>query len=142
MRAVYAFAPQLKDGKPKTYEECYGVAPLDHRDDREEMEIAIRVVFDGLRLKEGRIVSVARCPEHGLHGCRETCFECGKPVEQVPMVELDFPCCDECGGTGRYPVSEYNARVHKQIGTLCPRCNGSGTRFDLSRRPVEQGDTK
>lgn len=29
---------------------------------------------------------IARCPEHGLHGQRETCFECGAPVEQVAMV--------------------------------------------------------
>ena len=28
----------------------------------------------------GAIVSIAYCPEHGLHGL---CFECGKPVEQV-----------------------------------------------------------
>lgn len=31
-------------------------------------------------------VLIARCPEHGLHGQREACFECGGPVEQVPMV--------------------------------------------------------
>jgi hypothetical protein len=34
------------------------------------------------------IVYIARCPEHGLHGCRETCHDCGGPVEQVPMVEV------------------------------------------------------
>lgn len=34
------------------------------------------------------VVYVARCPEHGLHGCRQECFECGGPVEQVPMVPL------------------------------------------------------
>lgn len=33
------------------------------------------------------VVYIARCPEHGLHGARDTCFVCGKPVEQVPMVE-------------------------------------------------------
>lgn len=32
------------------------------------------------------VVNIARCPEHGLHGCRETCFVCGVSVEQVPMV--------------------------------------------------------
>lgn len=31
-------------------------------------------------------VLIARCPEHGLHGCRNECFVCGQPVEQVPMV--------------------------------------------------------
>lgn len=33
-------------------------------------------------------VYIARCPEHGLHGCRQECFECRGPVEQVPMVEI------------------------------------------------------
>lgn len=31
---------------------------------------------------------IARCPEHGLHGERTECFECGGPVEQVAMVPL------------------------------------------------------
>jgi hypothetical protein len=35
-----------------------------------------------------QIVHVARCPEHGLHGCRTECHCCGGPVEQVPMVEV------------------------------------------------------
>lgn len=34
------------------------------------------------------VLTIARCPEHGLHGCRDTCFECGGPVEQVAMVEV------------------------------------------------------
>lgn len=34
------------------------------------------------------IVYFARCPEHGLHGCRTNCFECGEEAEQVPMVAL------------------------------------------------------
>lgn len=33
----------------------------------------------------GETVNIAYCPEHGLHGARDTCFECGKPVEQIPM---------------------------------------------------------
>lgn len=33
-------------------------------------------------------VNIARCPEHGLHGARDECFECGKPVEQIPMVPV------------------------------------------------------
>lgn len=32
--------------------------------------------------------NIAWCPEHGLHGARDTCFECGEPVEQIPMVPL------------------------------------------------------
>lgn len=35
-----------------------------------------------------RVVNIARCPEHGLHGCRTECFVCGGPVEQVPMVPV------------------------------------------------------
>ncbi len=34
------------------------------------------------------VVSIARCPEHGLHGERTDCFVCGGDVEQVRMVEL------------------------------------------------------
>lgn len=33
-------------------------------------------------------VSIARCPEHGLHGERTECFICGGPVEQVEMVPV------------------------------------------------------
>jgi hypothetical protein len=32
-----------------------------------------------------KIVEVAYCPDHGLHGARDTCFVCGKPVQQIPM---------------------------------------------------------
>jgi hypothetical protein len=52
------------------------------------MEAAIRAA-DRERAKGAKVVYVARCSEHGLHGCRDTCFECGEPVEQVPMVELE-----------------------------------------------------
>jgi len=34
------------------------------------------------------IYFIARCPVHGLHGERTECFECGGPVEQVPMREV------------------------------------------------------
>lgn len=37
-------------------------------------------------LAAGETVTVACCPEHGLHGERDTCFECGGPVEQIPMM--------------------------------------------------------
>jgi hypothetical protein len=32
------------------------------------------------------VVHIARCPEHGLHGARKTCFICEGDVDQVPMV--------------------------------------------------------
>jgi hypothetical protein len=34
-------------------------------------------------------VSIACCPDHGLHGARERCFVCGGDVEQIPMVPCD-----------------------------------------------------
>ena len=34
------------------------------------------------------VVYFAWCAEHGLHGCRTRCYECGVEVEQVPMVAL------------------------------------------------------
>lgn len=42
-------------------------------------------------------VSIARCPVHGLHGCREICFafecegerDCDGRVEQVPHIAWD-----------------------------------------------------
>lgn len=36
------------------------------------------------------VVHIARCPAHGLHGERAECFECGEPVERVPMVAVDY----------------------------------------------------
>ncbi len=33
-------------------------------------------------------VNIARCPTHGLHGERTTCFVCQSPVEQEAMVPL------------------------------------------------------
>lgn len=32
-------------------------------------------------------VKIAYCSEHGLHGQRDTCFECGAPAQQIPMVQ-------------------------------------------------------
>lgn len=32
------------------------------------------------------VIHIARCAEHGLHGERVTCFECGHAAEQVPMI--------------------------------------------------------
>lgn len=33
-------------------------------------------------------VLIARCPQHGLHGERDSCFVCGGPVEQVLMAPV------------------------------------------------------
>lgn len=33
----------------------------------------------------GETFTIACCPTHGLHGGRETCFECGVRCEQVPV---------------------------------------------------------
>lgn len=35
---------------------------------------------------------IAWCEEHGLHGARDRCFECDKPVEQIRMVSIDELC--------------------------------------------------
>jgi hypothetical protein len=37
----------------------------------------------------GQSVTIARCPEHGLHGERTECFVCGGPVEQIEMVPVN-----------------------------------------------------
>jgi hypothetical protein len=39
-------------------------------------------------------VFVPRCPEHGLQGQRDDCFECGGRVEQIPLVSADW--LDRC----------------------------------------------
>lgn len=46
------------------------------------------------------VVKVARCPEHGLHGQRETCFDCGGPVEQVEMVPFEEVLGGDIAGPG------------------------------------------
>lgn len=51
MRAVYDAQPQWESTagaqhrRPKTYEECYGCSPLDHKDDREEFEIGLHTAL-------------------------------------------------------------------------------------------------
>jgi hypothetical protein len=47
-------------------------------------------------------VSIACCPDHGLHGSRERCFVCGGDVEQIPMV----PCDDAAVRRGAKAVEE------------------------------------
>lgn len=61
------------------------------------------------------VVNIARCPDHGLHGERDTCFICDGPVEQVPMVEVSAPTMDEgmcltCGKMCPYPGYRYCRR--------------------------------
>lgn len=34
------------------------------------------------------VTTIARCPDHGLHGARRTCVVCEGEVEQVAMVAL------------------------------------------------------
>jgi hypothetical protein len=34
-----------------------------------------------------RTANIALCPDHGLHGERTECFVCGRPVDQLVMVE-------------------------------------------------------
>lgn len=73
--------------------ECCGRSCLEPIVDPEEgfsfcPACAVALPKRAVRGERARTVLVARCPEHGLHGCRETCFECGGPVEQVPMTEV------------------------------------------------------
>lgn len=42
--------------------------------------------LDEIEANQANPQRFARCPKHGLHGCRDTCFVCGGPVEQVFMV--------------------------------------------------------
>lgn len=56
-----------------------------HEDDGETARAVLAEITTG---NAPEVVHIARCPEHGLHGCRQECFECGGPVEQVPMVEI------------------------------------------------------
>lgn len=36
-----------------------------------------------------RTVKIANCIEHGLHGKRDYCFVCGRPVEQIEFVPAE-----------------------------------------------------
>lgn len=36
------------------------------------------------------VIYIAKCSEHGLHGERDECFDCGKPVDQVGFVRADL----------------------------------------------------
>lgn len=66
---------------------------------------------------------IARCPQHGLHGEREVCFECGGPVEQVPMipaepVEAFLEVYDRAfeEGVGGEEIEEAENRVRASLG--------------------------
>lgn len=43
-----------------------------------------------LRHSTSAVVYFANCPEHGLHGERDECFVCGKPVDHVAYVRADL----------------------------------------------------
>lgn len=46
-------------------------------------------LFGGGRSRIPKVAPVAFCGEHGLHGGRSDCFECGHPAEKVTMVEAE-----------------------------------------------------
>ena len=82
-----------------------------------------------------KVVEVAYCPEHGLHGERDTCFVCGEPVQQVPMTEaaplLDLlEACLPYIGEGEAASVRSALRAHGRLdGTAlipCPTCGGKG----------------
>lgn len=72
------------------------------------------------------VVLVARCPVHGLHGKRESCFVCDATVEQVPMIALRAD-----------PLRAYIREQMKRVE--CPRCGGTGraeNRWPTGRCPL------
>lgn len=72
---------------------------------------------------------IAWCPEHGLHGARDTCFECGKPVKQIRMIPV-----------GEHDAHRYPRAVAKKYGG-CSRCANpqpeSGSGEEGERSPFE-----
>lgn len=97
------------------------------------------------------VVYVARCPQHGLHGCRDTCFECDGPVEQVPMVEVkgaasmrvmvmneqEAELVRREGGEPVIASTEVERDLLRHGGRICPDCtyaevvSGDGQTRDL-----------
>jgi hypothetical protein len=73
------------------------------------------------------VILAARCPEHGLHGERTTCFECGGPVEQVPMVRLADV------GDSLFEMVELRREIRRQDEKHGPF---EGTRLGRSRLAV------
>lgn len=78
IRASYDLEPQWNTGfdgvrVPRTYEECYGCSPLERKDDREEMEVAIRAYLSVLEGRHER--DVAR---ENIEGLRETTKRIGE----------------------------------------------------------------
>lgn len=78
----------------------------------------------------GIIVQIARCPDHGLHGSRETCFECGGPVEQIAMVPVNAGGCPFCFGNGWVlDANDAGMKSPKSLELIpCfhPECESSG----------------
>ena len=87
MRAVYGRWPQMwgKDGKPKTYEECYGCAPLDNEDDRAEMEVAVDAYL-------------SRCPspEREPTQLGTVCEQCERRTMEPVYTEDGDAFCGRC----------------------------------------------
>jgi len=87
MRAVYDRWPQMwgKDGKPKTYEECYGCAPLDNEDDRAEMEVAVDAYL-------------SRCPspEREPTQLGTVCEQCERRTMEPVYTEDGDAFCGRC----------------------------------------------
>lgn len=63
---------------------------------------------------------VARCAEHGLHGCRDRCFVCGGPVEQVDMVELADVVTPSPGGVSTLELTTAEARALLESLSVLP----------------------
>ena len=78
-------------------------------------------------------VYIARCPEHGLHGQRDSCFVCGGPVEQVPFVERDSSPAES-----RLPDEFWDGiKAAKSLGVVTPStrfCLNCFTVFDNSQK--------
>lgn len=67
------------------------------------------------RQSQSRSVSIARCPEHGLHGERTECFVCDGPVEQVPMVPCDDAAVERAMDALEASDSDYRYVTRRDI---------------------------
>lgn len=99
---------------------------------------------------QSEVVHIASCPIHGLHGERTSCFECGGPVQQVPMVPVTVTTGEPCACGCKLPKrgdSDYHADAcrtrhwKERTGYVDPRStNGTnGARIRLLRLPRPGG---
>lgn len=63
------------------------------------------------------IATIARCPEHGLHGDRSDCFVCGGPVDRVPMISVE--AIAQPGPIRAKAIAGMTAELRMGVG-LCP----------------------